>query len=172
MVGHDQQSDSVDRVIASWHTTRPDLDVEPIGIFTRLDRLKRAIDRAMVFADFGLNGADFGVLATLVRVGQDGGLSQRRLMAELDLSSGTMSVRIERLVNAGLVTRSNDPGDGRGSIVALTAAGRDVFERCAPVHLQNERELLDVFSEAQQRQLTRLLRHWLVALERSNMSTD
>lgn len=165
MSGHDQQGDAVDRVISSWAEVRPDLDVAPIAIFTRLDRLKRAVDRAMVFEDFGLNGADFAVLATLVRLGPETGLSQRRLMAELDLSSGTMSVRIERLVRAALVTKTNDPSDGRGSIVKLTKAGRDLFERCAPVHLQNERALLRVFSAEQQQQLVGLLRHWLRALE-------
>ncbi|QGN35210.1 MarR family winged helix-turn-helix transcriptional regulator [Microlunatus sp. Gsoil 973] len=174
MTGDDQRptvdpgADSVDRVMASWARTRPDLDVTPIGIFTRLDRLKRAIDREMIFEQFGLNGADFAVLATLVRVAPDNGMSQRGLMAELDLSSGTVSLRVERLVRAGLVTRTADPDDGRGSIVALTSAGRDVFERCAPAHLDNERRLLTALTPEQQDQLAALLRHWLSVLETSS----
>jgi DNA-binding MarR family transcriptional regulator len=95
-------------------------------------------------------------------------MSQRGLMAELDLSSGTVSVRVERLVRAGLVTRSVDPDDGRGSIVALTRRGRDVFERCAPAHLENERRLLGALSPEQQDQLAELLRHWLMILERAD----
>ncbi|SDS25539.1 MarR family transcriptional regulator [Microlunatus soli] len=162
-------TDSVDRVLASWATSRPDLDVRPIAILTRLDRLKRAVDEQSVFDRFGLNGADFAVLATLVRVAPSTGLSQRALMAELDLSSGTVSVRIERLVRSGLVTRNPDPRDGRGSIIVLTARGAALFEECAPVHLHHSRQLLSGLSTEQHDQLADLLRRLLQAVE---MSTD
>ena len=48
----------------------------------------------MTFAEHGLNGADFGALVTLRRIDQPGGISQRQLMRELNLSSGTVSVRV------------------------------------------------------------------------------
>lgn len=157
--------DAVARVIASWARTRPDLDVRPIGVLTRLDRLKRAVDDRMVFSRFGLNGADFAVLATLVRVGGDSGLSQRRLMRELALSSGTVSVRVERLVKAGLVHRGPDPHDGRGSVVTLTEAGRQRFEQVAPVHLDAARRLLSVLTDDEHDQLAALLGKLLASME-------
>ena len=36
-------------------------------------------------------------------------------MTTLALTSGTVSVRVDRLVKAGIVSREQDPADGRGS---------------------------------------------------------
>jgi DNA-binding MarR family transcriptional regulator len=76
------------------------------------------------FAEHGLNGPDFAALVTLRRLDEPGGVSQRRLMRELNLTSGTVSVRVERLAQRGLVTSSEDPRDRRNTLVALTPAGR------------------------------------------------
>ena len=82
-----------------------------MGIVARLGRVRGHIDAALdeVFASHGLSAANFGVLVTLARIGGDGGVSQRRLMEELGVTSGTISVRMDRLVEAGLVERRVDP---------------------------------------------------------------
>ena len=51
------------------------------------------IDRELepVFSAHGLGGASFGVLVTLARIEDEGGVSQRRLMDELGLTSGTIA---------------------------------------------------------------------------------
>ncbi|MBV9422893.1 MAG: winged helix-turn-helix domain-containing protein, partial [Solirubrobacterales bacterium] len=92
--------DSVDTLLDSWRTRRPELDFEPVAVIARLNRLRSHIDPALaeVFATHGLSSANFGVLVTLARIGDDGRVSQRRLMDELGLTSGTISVRIDRLV--------------------------------------------------------------------------
>ena len=33
------QSDDVDRVIAAWHRERPDLDLTPLAVLSRVSRL-------------------------------------------------------------------------------------------------------------------------------------
>jgi hypothetical protein len=89
------------------------------------------------------------------------------LMDELVLTSGTVSVRIDRLVEQGLVQRAIDPRDKRNSRITLTAHGHAVFERAVPAHLENERRLLSSLSAAEADLLAALLRKVLVEYEGS-----
>jgi DNA-binding MarR family transcriptional regulator len=157
--------DSVDKVIDDWKTLRPDLDPSPIGVVARLRRVRTHFDQELeaFFADRDLTLADFEVLTTLRRVG--GSSSQRQLMDALGLTSGTVSVRIDRLVRAGLVTREPDPQDGRGAVVALTPLGDARFDAAVPAHLANEERLLTALEPAERAQLADLLRKLLLSFE-------
>jgi DNA-binding MarR family transcriptional regulator len=157
--------DVVDRVIRGWSRARPDLDVRPIGVVARLQIVRARFDKALqaVFARFGLSDPEFAVLATLVRLG--GEAPQRRLVAELDLSPGTVSVRVDALEAAGLAVRAPDPGDRRGAVVSITDAGRRAFDACAPEHLANERRLLSALTPAEQETLANLLRKLVLSFD-------
>jgi DNA-binding MarR family transcriptional regulator len=163
---HAPVHDSIAAVITSWRETRPDLRVDPIAITARLARLQAVLTPRLeaVFARFGLRGADFAVIATLVRLASETVL-QKRLAAELGLSAGTVSLRIDRLVRAGLAHRGPDPEDGRGAVVSLTEQGRGLFEACAPEHLANAEESLAGLSEYEREQLGQLLGKLLYTLE-------
>lgn len=158
--------DSIARVIAGWRATRPELEVEPIAITARLARLQAVLGPRLetVFARYGIRGADFAVIATLVRLAAES-VSQRRLAAELALSAGTVSLRIDRLVQRGLAERRPDPDDGRGALVSVTDRGRELFEACAPEHLANAHELLAGLSEPERDELGQLLGKLLYTLE-------
>jgi DNA-binding MarR family transcriptional regulator len=153
-------------VIAGWGATRPELEVEPIAITARLARLHAVLSPRleMVFVRYGTRGADFAVIATLVRLAAES-VSQRRLASELGLSAGTVSLRIDRLVERGLAQRRPHPDDGRGALVSLTDRGRELFEACAPEHLANADELLAGLSDAERDQLGQLLGKLLYTLE-------
>jgi DNA-binding MarR family transcriptional regulator len=159
--------DSIERVIAGWRGTRPDLQIEPIAITARLARLQAVLSPRLetVFARYGMRGADFAALATLVRLAGRG-VSQRRVGLELGLSAGTVSLRIDRLVRRGLAERRPDPDDGRGALVSLTDRGRELFEACAPEHLANAHELIAGLSEPERDQLASLLGKLLYTLEK------
>ncbi len=165
--GPPRLSDSVDRLIAEWGRARPDLDVSPIGVVTRLARVRAHIDAELeaLFAQHGLGGPAFAVLATLTRLGEAGGVPQRRLMDELALTSGTISVRIDRLVEEGLVERRPDAADRRATLVAMTPRGRELIERIIPAHLDNERRMLAALTDAERDTLADLLRRLLVEFE-------
>ncbi|HUA71156.1 MAG TPA: MarR family transcriptional regulator [Solirubrobacteraceae bacterium] len=158
--------DSIARVIAGWRETRPELPVEPIAVIARLARLQALMAPRLeaVFARFGMHSADFAVIATLVRLAGDG-VSQRRLASELGLSAGTVSLRVDRLVRRGLADRQADPDDGRGTLISLTGAGRELFEACAPEHLANEEGLLAGLTESERDDLGELLGKLLYTLE-------
>ncbi len=158
--------DSIARVIAGWRAVRPELEVEPIAITARLARLQAVLSPRLerVFARFGLRGGDFAVIATLVRLDVPS-VSQRQLGSELGLSAGTISLRIDRLVERGLVERNPDPNDGRGALVSLTDHGRELFEASAPEHLANAEELLAGLSDPERELLGELLGKLLYTLE-------
>jgi DNA-binding MarR family transcriptional regulator len=162
--------DSVDALLASWAEQRPDLDMAPVAVVSRLARLRDFIDAqlAAVFGNFGLSAPSFAVLVTLARLGGESvGVSQRRLADELGLTPGTVSVRIDRLLEDGLVSRESDPDARRNVLVALTPKGRELFERVVPAHLANEARLLSALSESEQKLLADLLRKLLVEFEGS-----
>src|SRR4051794_39058726 len=151
--------DSVDELLESWARQRPELDFSPVAVVSRLGRVRGYISAELdrVFAEHGLGAATFGVLVTLARIGGERGVSQRRLMDELGLTSGTISVRMDRLVSEGLVHREPDADDRRNVRITLTRPGRELFERVAPAHLANERRLLAPLNTAEERQLAHLL---------------
>jgi DNA-binding MarR family transcriptional regulator len=161
--------DSVDRLLEGWAHAQPDLDLSPVAIIARLGRIRRIIDTELeaTFAEYGLSGSDFTALVTLRRLDQPGGVSQRRLMRELNLTSGTVSVRVEHLNEQGLVTRSPDLSDRRNSLVRLTDAGRALFDRVTPAHVNTENRLLAALSPGQREQLVTILRQLLASFEGS-----
>src|SRR5205085_1527378 len=82
------------------------------------DRARRA-----AFAAHGLQLGEFDVLAALRRQGPPYRLSPGALLRATLVTSGTMTNRLDRLEQAGLVRRAPDPEDKRGVLVSLTAAG-------------------------------------------------
>lgn len=159
--------DSVDRLLEDWHAVRPSLDFTPIGVITRLGRVRGHIDLELdrLFAEHGLTAPGFAVLVTLARLNDAGGVSQRRLMDELGLTSGTVSVRMDRLQEMGLIDREADREDKRNTRITLTKRGRALFERIVPDHLENERRLLSALSEPERELLAALLGKLLVEFE-------
>jgi DNA-binding MarR family transcriptional regulator len=159
--------DSVDHVLADWARERPDLDFTPVGVVTRLARIRGYLDTAVaaVFAAFGLTAADFQVIVTLRRSGAPYRMPQARLMDALGLTSGTVSVRLDRLARRGMVTREPGPAGARGSVVQLTGTGLALFDEVAPVHLANEDRLLAALSGDERAALAGLLRRLLGSFE-------
>jgi len=158
--------DYVARLIESWQAERPDLEVNPVAIVYRVGRLAAyfAAEVDRVFHGTGITSADFAVLANLRRAGQPYQLTQRQLMDALRLTSGTVSVRVDRLAERGLVRREHAP-DGRGVLVTLTEGGARTFDTLAPRHLANESRLVAALDPDQQAILAALLQSLLLEYE-------
>jgi len=152
--------DEVDELVAGWQAERPDLDTEPLQVLSRVSRLARHLDRARTaaFAAHGLQAWEFDVLSALRRQGPPYQLSPGALLRATLVTSGTMTNRITRLADAGLVSPSPDPLDKRGKLVTLTGRGRAVADAALADLLRSERELLTGLDRAQQRELAALLR--------------
>jgi DNA-binding MarR family transcriptional regulator len=144
------ERDGVDLIIEQWQRARPDLDSSPIGIVGRLSRLAREIEDRLepVYREHGLEPGWHDLLAT-----RPTDLTNASMLT----SSGTTK-RLDKLEAAGLIARSADPDDRRGTLISLTAAGRRLIDELTPAHLDNERRILAALSEADQRRLADLLR--------------
>lgn len=136
--------DEVDRIVSAWARERPDLDVAPLQVLSRVSRLARHLDlaRRAAFAEHGLDTWEFDVLSALRRAGAPYALSPGRLVAQTLVTSGTMTNRVDRLEQRGLVARSPDPGDRRGVVVSLTATGQAAVDAAMADLLERERALL------------------------------
>src|SRR5438270_8345429 len=88
--------DEVDRLVEAWQRERPDLDVSPLTVLSRVSRLARHLDlaRGEAFTDHGLETWEFDVLAALRRAGPPYELSPGQLLTMTLVSSGTMTNRI------------------------------------------------------------------------------
>src|SRR3954453_60190 len=84
-------------------------------------------------SEHGLTRSSYLVLLALLDA-TDRKLTQRDLMASVQRTSGTLSVRLARLERAGYVERERDPDDRRGAIVTLTARGRERVEAARPAY--------------------------------------
>jgi DNA-binding MarR family transcriptional regulator len=152
--------DEVDRLVEAWRRERPELDVRPMEVLSRVTRLARHLDiaRREAFAGQALETWEFDVLSALRRSGPPYQLSPGQLLRETLVTSGTMTNRVDRLASRGLVERLPDPADRRGVLVRLTEAGRTSVDAALDQLLTRERLLLDGLSAADSRQLAALLR--------------
>jgi DNA-binding MarR family transcriptional regulator len=167
MEGRVQARDEVDELVAAWQAERPDLDVQPLHVLSRVSRLARHLDRARrsAFAGHGLEPWEFDVLAALRRQGPPYELSPGALLRTTLVTSGTMTNRIDRLEQAGLVRRRPDPQDKRGVLVTLTAAGQTQVDAALAGLLESEQALLAALPESSRQTLADLLRTLLAPLD-------
>ena len=159
--------DDVDRIVSAWRRERPDLDVSPLEVLSRVSRLARRLDlaRGEAFTVHGLDGWEFDVLSALRRAGEPYELSPGQLVAETLVTSGTMTNRVDRLAGRGFVERHPAPNDRRGVIVRLTPTGMRTVDAALEDLLEHERRLLAELPASQRTTLAAQLRRLLAPFE-------
>lgn len=151
--------DEVERLVRGWRRVLPDVDVSPLEVLSRVARLARHLDRqrSLVFARHDLETWMFDVLSALRRAeGQQ--LSPGQLLAQTLVTSGTMTNRIDRLEERGLVRRRPDPSDARSVRVQLTAAGRRRVDGALEDLAAREDAILGTLDASERATLAALLR--------------
>src|SRR2546421_1156268 len=116
-----RERDHIDRFLESIRERLPMLDPEVEGLVDRISGLSRRFKRALdeTLAEFGLDWAEYKLLGLLNREGDAYRSSPGRLARLMELSSGAMTNRLDRLEQAGLLRRLPDPSDRRGIQVEL-----------------------------------------------------
>lgn len=158
--------DHVAAIQAAWAHERPDVDVSPQGIIGRLHRLTARLtdELVAVYSRYGLTEGEFDVLATLRRAGAPFERAPGELARFTMVTTGAMTKRVDRLDEAGLVTRRASEVDGRGKVVALTQAGRALIDAAFTEHMANEHRLVGTLDPADRGHLERILTGWLSRL--------
>jgi DNA-binding MarR family transcriptional regulator len=153
-------TDDVDAIVDAWARERPDLDVAPLQVLSRVTRLGQHLDtaRSLAFTRQELDTWEFDVLAALRRSGDPYALSPGQLAVVTLVTSGTITNRVDRLETRGLVRREPDPTDRRGVRVLLTPEGQARVDGAIKDLLESEREILSGISEAECETLAQLLR--------------
>jgi DNA-binding MarR family transcriptional regulator len=160
------EHDGVDQILEQWRSERPELDPSPIGVIGRISRLARELEQRLepVYREHGLEPGWHDVLATLRRTGPPYQLRPSEFAGQLMLTSSGTTKRLDRLEQAGLITRAPDPDDRRGTLITLTEAGHRLIDAVTEAHLDNERELLGALTADEQHRLADLLRTLMLGL--------
>jgi DNA-binding MarR family transcriptional regulator len=175
------ERDHVDEFLESIRGVLPALDLEVEGLVERIGGLSRRFHRALdeTLREFGLDHGEWKLLGLLARRapwgvtpapvedGEPPRSSPSKLAQMMDLSSGAMTNRLDRLEEAGLVRRLPDPNDRRGLWVELTEKGRRLYEDTVGVQAKKEALVAVALSEAEKKQLNRLLRRLMLEFERT-----
>lgn len=156
-------TDEVDAIVAAWTRQRPDLDVAPIQVLSRISRLAQLLDerRSQAFAEHGLAAHEFDVLVALRRSGPPYEQTPGQLLEATHVTSGTMTNRLDRLAERTLIVRRAHPADGRQVLIRLTPAGRKRVDAAFEALLASEEALLEGLSASQRASLATGLRRLL-----------
>jgi DNA-binding MarR family transcriptional regulator len=137
--------------LATW----PQIDPAVEGIVTRIAKASGQLDAEMrtSLAHVGLTKEEFKVLMEL----HAGPRTHGALCRQLEVSTGAMTNRLDKLERAGLVSRSRDPNDRRGVMLTLTQSGAERLGAYIERGARRERQLLEGLSDGDKRQLNELL---------------
>ncbi|MFL5641301.1 MAG: MarR family winged helix-turn-helix transcriptional regulator [Chloroflexota bacterium] len=156
----DDVLDDLDAALVVWAREIPNLDPLTEGIVERIHILAHHLNESMseTLAEFHLDRRWFRLLGRLRSYGPPYQRSAGMLAAELQLSSGAMTNRLDRMEAAGLIRRLPDPSDRRGTLVEPTEAGHAAWDATVGKQGRREQAITAVLSEEEREELHRLLR--------------
>ncbi|WP_127793077.1 MarR family winged helix-turn-helix transcriptional regulator [Agromyces sp. LHK192] len=93
-----------------------------------------------LFRETGLRLAAFDLIRT---IRETDGCRVQDIVHEIGITVGAVSKAVDRLERSGWVERRRHPTDRRSSVIVLTPAGTEQFERALPLV---EREIANRFS--------------------------
>ncbi|MGT2935851.1 MarR family winged helix-turn-helix transcriptional regulator [Streptococcus castoreus] len=110
-----------------------------------------------VFKSANLTPTQFSVLEVLY---SKGSMRINHLIDSLLATSGNMTVVLRNMERNGWINRRKDDKDKRAYVVELTDCGKVLIEDVLPKHIQRVEQAFSVFTEAEQKQLIILLKHF------------
>jgi DNA-binding MarR family transcriptional regulator len=144
--------------LATW----PQIDPEVEAIVNQIHDADKLLEAQMreSLAHFSLNIEEFKVLMALA----SGPRTHGSLCRLLDVSTGAMTNRLDKLEGEELVSRAPDPSERRGVLLSLTEAGRERLDGYIDRGAHRERKLLMALTRTEKRQLNDLLATLLESL--------
>lgn len=161
------RGDDVDRHVARWAAQLDQMDPEVEGAITRMQAVLRRLTRLHQEAAEGsdLSLEDNKTLHSLMVQPYPTEATPAQLADACHVTRAAMTSRLDRLVDAELVTRSVDPADRRRVIVRPTPQGRRTWERYVVEAMEREKHVLRALTPTEKKRLNALLRKVLLSLE-------
>ncbi len=162
-----EERDHVDRFLEEEFLEEiPNLDRTVEGIVDRIMGLSRRFKRSLeeTLSEQGVSYVDWKILGALTRKKKPRSAGALAEIAEL--SSGAMTNRLDRLEEAGLVRRIDDPGDRRGVLVELTAKGKRAYHDSTGAEAAKEALITSALNKREKAELNTLLRRLMIEFER------
>lgn len=156
----DPMAEHIDWAVSTW----PQIDADVEGIVSRMDKIGRYLQNAFraSLGQAGFTKEEWKVIMALSR----GVRSHGWLCRDLDVSTGAMTNRLDKLEDRGLIKRTPDPDDRRGVLLELTDGGRERLDEYVDAGASREKELLSGLSAAEKSELNALLSKLLLSLQR------
>ena len=112
------------------------------------------VDRASI-AETGMLISEFTIMEALLHKGP---LPINTIGEKVLLTSGAMTAAVNRLEEKGLVTRIQDPADGRSFYVHLTKKGTKIIKTAYDKHAGNLERVAEGLTDTERDELARLLK--------------
>jgi len=132
-----------------------------VRVFRKLIHTIGLLQRVMqpYFAQFGVSGAQWGVLRNLYRGEKNGepGLRLTDLGRRMLIRPPSVTGIVDRLERMRWIVRQASDSDARAKRVALTVEGRQLVERVLAVHGAQMQKVMGGISSREQEELERLL---------------
>jgi DNA-binding MarR family transcriptional regulator len=159
--------DHVDDLLEPLQKELPKIDFSPWELTLRIQRLANYLHfDESAYEPFGINRAGVDILVQLRQNAPLYRVSPTQLCIALQSKSATMTSRLDKLEQAGLVQRLPDPADRRALLVELTQDGRALVERVMASLLQMRADQLHTLSTTERRQLVEVLRKLSLVFEK------
>jgi DNA-binding MarR family transcriptional regulator len=161
-----EERDHVDGRLEELGDDLPDIDLDVEGIVERIQGLEKRFRQAMeeTLEDHELSYGEWKLLCKL-HCAPGYTSTPGELAAKLELSSGAMTNRIDRLEEDGLVERHRDPDDRRGVRVALTDTGSQAWVESTNTQAIKEKLIAAALTKEEQHQLNALLRKLMLSFD-------
>lgn len=104
--------------------------------------VRRTINRSL--KSLGLSSVQ---ISALVFISENGGVNQKDIEDELNLTRATVSAMTDGLEECGFVTREKDPADARVRRIVITDKGRAILEKARELTEETEKILSSSISE-------------------------
>jgi len=164
------QTDHIDQFLAT--TDLGDgVDLEVEGIVERIQGIQRRFHRMMdeTLAEHGLQHGEWKLLCSL-RSAPGRTRSAGELAKRMDLSSGAMTNRLDRLEEAGHVRRVACKNDRRSVQIELTDEGLEAWRRSLNAQAEKESLIASALTDDEKEQLNGLLRRLMLEFDRRDIS--
>lgn len=144
--------------LATW----PQIDPAVEAIVNQIHEVDKLLGAEMreSLAHVGLTVEEFKVLMAL----QPGSRTHGSLCRQLEVSTGAMTNRLDKLEGEELVSRAPDPRDRRGVLLSLTPPGRARLDAYIDRGAVRERQLMGGLTATDKRRLNDLLATLLESL--------